>query len=329
MEKNSFWKRLSTNKVYSVLFIGAVCLVMIVIAAMVIKSILSPAKPDGSVPASESTSAAVTAAAVSSAAEETTSASESEKPEEKSDKLPSEDLSPLAEKLKEKTSKYDGDWSIYVCHLGTGETLVQGSKPMYAASLIKLFCFGAIEDAVSEGKLKESEVRDLEKRMITQSDNFAFDALVEMLPDDYITEWCEKHGYTDTEQNHCIGSEWAYQVERTAEQDNATSVQDVGDLLVAAYKGEFVSEDISKKLVDLMLKQEVRTKIPASLPKNVKCANKTGETDDVCHDSAIVWSDGGDYVVVIMSEIIGTGWTGDPYVRELSKIVYNYFNPKK
>ena len=83
MEKNSFWKRLSTNKVYSVLFIGAVCLVIIVIAVMAVNAILSPAKPDGSVPASESTSAAVTAAAVSSAAEETTSASESEKPEEK------------------------------------------------------------------------------------------------------------------------------------------------------------------------------------------------------------------------------------------------------
>lgn len=63
-----------------------------------------------------------------------------------------------------------------------------------------------------------------------------------------------------------------------------------------------VSEDASNEMLELLLQQEVDYKIPESLPSNVKVANKTGETDDCENDCAIVYSNGGDYIICMMSE---------------------------
>ncbi|MBQ1536954.1 MAG: hypothetical protein IIZ73_01385, partial [Ruminococcus sp.] len=51
-----------------------------------------------------------------------------------------------------------------------------------------------------------------------------------------------------------------------------------------------------------------------------------GETDNVCHDSAIVYSDGGDYVIVVMAEDEGEAWVCGPFITDISRTVYEYFN---
>ena len=55
-------------------------------------------------------------------------------------------------------------------------------------------------------------------------------------------------------------------------------------------------------------------------------ANKSGDTDDVSHDGAIVYSDGADYVLVIMCDYPQNASLQGHRFIELSKMAYEYFN---
>ena len=77
-------------------------------------------------------------------------------------------------------------------------------------------------------------------------------------------------------------------------------------------------------MLNLLLNQERRYKIPAGLPSGVKSGNKTGETDNYQHDAAIVYGKKTDYVIVIYS--MANEYTGINGIKEIFSIVYNYLN---
>ena len=64
-------------------------------------------------------------------------------------------------------------------------------------------------------------------------------------------------------------------------------------------------------MLDLLLKQTRRWKIPSGLPSGTKVANKTGETSQYQHDAAIVFGPKTDYVVCIFSNKLLLGSAGD------------------
>lgn len=76
-------------------------------------------------------------------------------------------------------------------------------------------------------------------------------------------------------------------------------------------------------MLSLLKNQQRRTKIPYSLPKGTVCANKTGETDSVQSDVGIVYSSGADYIICVLTNNAPTGMQD---IRQISKIVYDYFN---
>lgn len=65
--------------------------------------------------------------------------------------------------------------------------------------------------------------------------------------------------------------------------------------------------EIARHVLDAMLAQERRGKIPAELPEGTT-ANKTGETDTVSHDLAVLNTEQGR---VVMSMVSTAGWLGD------------------
>lgn len=77
-------------------------------------------------------------------------------------------------------------------------------------------------------------------------------------------------------------------------------------------------------MLNLLLNQECRYKIPAGLPSGVKSGNKTGEIDNYQHDAAIVYGKKTDYVIVIFS--MANEYMGINGIKEISSIVYNYLN---
>lgn len=240
-------------------------------------------------------------------------------------------LSSLKKTLNTMISGYSGRWSVYVKDLRTGDSLTINNSAMYPASVIKLFAMESTYEQIKKGTLKKSSyVSSLLNQMITVSDNEAFNALVRMSSKSgsftdgcrTVNQYLKKQGYTNTECHNTLHpSSSAYTSDGGK---NKATVKDAGLLLERIYKGKCVSSKDSKEMLNLLLKQTRRWKIPAGLPSGTKVANKTGETDDYQHDAAIVYGPKTDYVVCIFSQ------TGEYYgingIKKLSAKIYDYLN---
>lgn len=241
-------------------------------------------------------------------------------------------LSDLEQILKEQIGSYHGTVSIYVKNLDTNEYFIIHDEEIKSASLVKLYNMATVYDEMEKGNLKKDDTLSNNlNNMITVSDNGAYNRLLTTIGQGnvlegtkIITKFCEDNGYKNTGCGSTLSSAesgcrpvWVF--------TNYTSSRDCGRLLEQIYRGSLVSEEASEEMLDMLKHQQWRAKIPAGLPEGVVCANKTGEYGNRQHDAAIVYSDGADYILVVMTE-------GDSasigHIGSISKTVYQYFNEK-
>ena len=241
-----------------------------------------------------------------------------------------EGLTPLKNTLEDMVSGYSGTWSIYVKDLGHNEYLSINNVQHFSASMIKLYCAAAAYELMENGTLEETENVDrLMSEMISVSDNDAFNLMVMNCSENHnhvegrgvIQDYIDREGYTDTTITSMLVPT-KYPAPSSPGR-NYTTVNDCGLLMERIYKEKLVSKEASRDFLDLLLKQNHINKIPSGLPEGTKCANKTGDTDEVQHDAAIVYSPGGDYIIAVMSTNCGAAI---PNIQNISKVVYEYFN---
>lgn len=236
-------------------------------------------------------------------------------------------LKDLKQTLEEKFESFDGTWSCYLKNLNTGDWFEINNHTVYPASMIKLFALAACYQKIEDGYIKESDVYSTLYSMASISNNQAFNMIVWKIGKTYINEWCQEHGYTGTGQYHGLQPSTNYEGLTTADLDNKTCCVDVGHILESIYRGECVSEYASEQMLNLLFEQKYRGKLPAALPYGARAANKTGDTFNVSHDAAIIYSDGADYVLVVMGEIPDVAFQQHYRFFDISKTVYAYFNP--
>lgn len=254
------------------------------------------------------------------------------------------DLSLLQEKLEQMVESQDGTWSIYVKELETNASFSVNNQEMYAASLIKLFVMESSLQYMdmlldneasylgSEQSAEESIKSEL-KKMIEQSDNDAYNNLVSLHSEDldfkegcyWVGEYLKEAGYQDTGIFHTL-SPSETESESISDIRNHTSVEDCGRILEKIYNGTCISEEAFQIMLELLMNQENVEKIPQGVPQNITTANKTGETDDVQHDAAIVFGEKTDYILCIMSTGTEESGTAIKIIQDISSEVYNFLN---
>lgn len=229
-------------------------------------------------------------------------------------------LRPLKRKIKKELRGKEGNWSVYVKNITSGESISISSKPQRSASLIKLYTAGTYLKAVKKGVIKDTpdNAYDFEY-MIKESSNDAWKGLEAKLGDAYnsdqqsvVNNFIYSYGFKDTHRD------------RYSMHGSTTSVNDTGRLLEMAYNGKYVSKKASARLIKYMKMQDHRKKIPAGLPKGVLCANKTGELDTVDNDAAIIWTKYQDYILVVMADETNMNFYAAPEIAKISKMVYRY-----
>ncbi len=102
-----------------------------------------------------------------------------------------------------------------------------------------------------------------------------------------------------------------------------------GGGLLAVYPGE-ITPDECQAIIDLMIRNEEGNLIRFGVPEDVPVSHKHG-WDFVTHgDAGIVFSPGGDYVIVEYVTAPDSDWLpyeiGFPILREVARATYNYFN---
>lgn len=241
-------------------------------------------------------------------------------------------ITPLQSRVSRTIRSFPGTWSVYVKNMKTGESFCLNNRPMYAASVIKLFAMGAAYQRVADGKLSLGSVSGLISTMIADSNNSSFNSIVRKIGRTYVNTWCRANGYSQTSQVHGLSPADNNSGIRIASGSNVTSVSDCGRFLESVYNGTCVNSMYSRKMVDNLTKITrdkslyYRSKLPSGIPSSAVCANKTGDLNDYSHDCAIVYGKKTDYVICVMAHVPGRGYSCSSYYRKLSSMVYDFFN---
>ena len=224
----------------------------------------------------------------------------------------------------------NGSWGVFIQDLSDYEYLLINEDRYSAASLVKIYTMATTYSEIEKGNLeKNSDISHRLNIMITESSNDACNYLTikngggnEATGFDRENEVSLALGCENTERG-------SYLVELSGRKGpyrhhNYTSPRDCGRVLKAIYEGELISEEASSEMLELLLNQTRRWKIPAGVPAGTKVANKTGETDTANSDVAIVFSPGGDYIICVLGN--GNVANGVDTIRKISGMAYDYFN---
>ena len=209
-------------------------------------------------------------------------------------------------------------WAVSMEDLSTGDTgEYRPAEIMQSASVIKVFIMGAVFDRIlapaSEDKriacqgISEGDLDSLLTDMITVSSNEAANRLVEILGEgDFekgaqtVNAYCQENDYRRTS----LGRRF---MASNPQGDNYTSAGDCRLFLSRVYNGRREGDESCAKMMDYLMGQTVRHKIPSGLPEGWSCANKTGEMPEgyglgcIENDIAVIFSPTEDYVLTILS----------------------------
>jgi beta-lactamase class A len=168
-------------------------------------------------------------------------------------------------------------------------------------------------------------MRELVRAMIQQSDNSASNSLISTFGFSAIKGVIRAAGLTGTR----LGRHFADYVPPWHVSANVTTPRDIGTLLFGIEHGSREQLDTLAKaescraMIDLMLGQEDKSKIPSGLPAGTPCANKTGEIDGVRNDAAIVDPYGDTpYVLVVLTRALDDTNAGDRGIAAIARRVH-------
>lgn len=235
-----------------------------------------------------------------------------------------------------------GRYGIYIKHLSTGETYsILPQDQFTAASLYKLWVMAAVYERIQSGSLARNttlsqtipylnrafsipdsaaeltsgtitmSLEDALSQTITVSGNYSAMLLSDYLKSSQLADYLKRWGFTQSR----IGTKDAYPL---------TSAYDMGLFLELLYKGRLANPAYTTEMIALLTKQQRNEKLPSQLPPGTVVAHKTGEIDSFSHDAGIVYTDKGDYIIVILSETASLS-QANKLIGSISKAVYDYF----
>ena len=210
--------------------------------------------------------------------------------------------------------RLDGDKGVYIKNLITGETFAYGENtPVVAASVIKIPVMIEVFRAAREGELSLDEVHalrdeerlpscgtlkamhtgiemtllDLVKLMIIVSDNAATNILIRRVGIESVNKTLRALGCEKTTLRRLL---FDAEASRRGVVNHITAGE-MGVLLEKLWRGEIVSPEASRAMMDILLDQRLNGKLPFFLhPQDIDVAHKTGEDDGITHDVGVIFA---------------------------------------
>ena len=170
-------------------------------------------------------------------------------------------------------------------------------------------------------------VHELIVPMIQVSDNTAANILITHFGFDAINATAHHAGMNHTQlRRHFLDTPAILK-----HHDNRTTPQDMANLLFQIERGTreavrtVASPESCHAMIQIMLGQTDRDKIPAGIPHSVAVANKTGELTGTRADIAIVDPFGNSPYVLAVYTMKLNDWSGGAYgIADISRLVYHH-----
>lgn len=215
--------------------------------------------------------------------------------------------------IRDELQRLSGHLGMYYKNLETGAEFGVGEDACYlAASVIKLPLFLHVLKEAAAGRMSLEErlaVREAEKvpscgaltlftgdvevdvatlcrLMIVISDNTATNALIRRMTLEEIGEGFAAMGLEKTKLNRLL---FDMEAARAGKQ-NYICLKEIAMLLEKLYNGTFVSPEVSRMALDVLLLQQVEHKLNGRICGAVPIAHKTGEDDNLSNDVGIVYA---------------------------------------
>ena len=101
-----------------------------------------------------------------------------------------------------------------------------------------------------------------------------------------------------------------------------------GGTLMVTYPGNFTADECNQ-MIEWMSMNRIDSLIETGVPVGTKVAHKQGFTSDTHADASVVFSSGGDFVLVVyLYRFQRLEWEESaPLIADVATVTYNYFNP--
>lgn len=132
--------------------------------------------------------------------------------------------------------------------------------------------------------LRSMELTDLITLMIVISDNVATNTVIDAVGCDAVTDTAVSLGCPDTQLQRHLNDMRA----QAAGLDNVTTAVDQARILAALASGHALDPGTTRHALGVLARQQVRDRLPARLPWDARCWNKTGEESCLRHDVGLI-----------------------------------------
>ena len=227
-------------------------------------------------------------------------------------------------------ASHHGKVGLAVIDLTSRDTLVLGDEEFPAASVIKVPVLIQLFHEVERGRLSLDDpltligadkvpgsgilqhlsaphqltVADAAMLMIVLSDNTATNLLIDKLGILSVNARMDSLGFARTRLHAEVFGARTTSIDRAASERfglGVTTPLELARMFEGLYRGIIVSAEASARMIDILKLQASHDRIPRYLPGTV-VAHKTGEVNASRHDCGIVYADGRDYVICIMTD---------------------------
>ena len=272
------------------------------------------------------------------------------------------DLQLLAEVIESTLASFDGFGSVFVKDLQTGEEIsINADVAVSGLSILKIAIFVEAYRALDQAP--DAYQLQLFEDTATRSSNYGANLLLHVVAGedntykgaDILTESMRLLGLENTfiavpydaaapahrQTTYVTRANSVGELPTEPDSTMQTTAEEVGTLLtmiydcskgggalLAAYPNSLTPTEC-QDIIDLMIRNEEGNLIRFGVPEGTPVSHKHGWARATHADAGIVFSPGGDYVIVEYLSQPGDWLIADesfPILREIPRLVYNYFN---
>ncbi|MFA5275807.1 MAG: serine hydrolase [Candidatus Omnitrophota bacterium] len=255
----------------------------------------------------------------------------------------------LRRNIEREIARFSGETGIVVKDLSRRWEFSHNKSALFpAASLTKMPIMAACFLASEQGKIKlgdnialkskdkltgsgilkgmptgtDLSVQELIGLMIYDSDNTAANILTNLAGMDYLNNTFKSFGLKNTDLSRKIADYRS----RNKGIENYTSAEDMALLLENMYRGTLCNKYVSDECLSVMKLTRTNDRIPRYLPANIVIAHKTGLENGVCHDAGIVFTERGDFIIIVLTKRVNSNSVlSKKFIARVALIAYNYF----
>ncbi|GEM_PF-941982 len=163
----------------------------------------------------------------------------------------------------------------------------------------------------------QATVKQLVEAMVVQSDNTAYNTLLDVLDRRSINATLRSLGFTETvvaEKLNLDDEQFQRDLVEPGRQPNTTTVKDLANFFDLLYNKQVPD---SEQMLAIFKQQKINTMLPALIPATTEIAHKTGEWAPIYHDGGVIYKSGEPFVFVVFSN------SNDPsIVAKLTHVAY-------